>query len=135
MGLGPTATIGFADDEGNWVPVSPGSPLPVGVEGGGGGPADWDTLTNKPAVIGAGATAAAARSAIGAGTGSSNLALGTTSTTAKAGDWTPDLSDVSGAADALAEKVDKGAVTGFDSGTELPGSAPEGTVFFLYTEA
>lgn len=130
MGLGPTATIGFADDEGNWVPVSPDSPLPVGVEGGGGGPADWDTLTNKPAVIAAGATEAAARAEIGAGT--SNLALGTTSATAKAGNWTPAMSDVTGLGAALDGKVDKGAVTGFDAGTELPGSAPEGTVFFLY---
>lgn len=38
--------------------------------------------------------AAAARSAIGAGT--SNLALGTTSTTAKAGDYTPAWSEVTG---------------------------------------
>lgn len=35
------------------------------------------------------ADAAAVRSAIGAGTGSSNLAIGTTSTTAKAGDYSP----------------------------------------------
>ncbi|QLF83533.1 minor tail protein [Gordonia phage RedWattleHog] len=38
--------------------------------------------------------AAAARSAIGAGTGSSNLALGTTSTTAKAGDYVPTWSEI-----------------------------------------
>lgn len=47
----------------------------------------WDTLAGKPAVIAAGADAAAARTAIGAGT--SNLALGTTASTAKPGDWTP----------------------------------------------
>lgn len=40
------------------------------------------------------ASASAARSAIGAGT--SNLALGTTSTTAKAGNWQPSPSEVTG---------------------------------------
>ncbi|MGV1079769.1 MAG: hypothetical protein ACOYD1_07935 [Candidatus Nanopelagicales bacterium] len=49
----------------------------------------WSTLTGKPAVIGAGADAAAARAAIGAGT--SSLAIGTTAGTAKAGDYSPDL--------------------------------------------
>ena len=43
----------------------------------------WSTIAGKPAVIGAGATAAAARTAIGAGT--SDLAIGTTGTTAAAG--------------------------------------------------
>lgn len=38
--------------------------------------------------------AAAARSAIGAGTGSSNLVIGTTSTTAKAGDYVPAWSEI-----------------------------------------
>ena len=44
----------------------------------------WGEVTGKPAVIAAGATQAAARTAIGAGT--SNLAIGTSSTTAMAGD-------------------------------------------------
>lgn len=44
----------------------------------------WSGVTGKPAVIAEGATAADARTAIGAGT--SNLALGTTSGTALAGD-------------------------------------------------
>nr|UVM87368.1 MAG: head fiber protein [Bacteriophage sp.] len=44
----------------------------------------WGEVTGKPAVIAAGATQEAARTAIGAGT--SNLAIGTTSTTAMAGD-------------------------------------------------
>lgn len=35
--------------------------------GGGAGAADWNTLTNKPAIIGAGATAGAAQTAMGAG--------------------------------------------------------------------
>lgn len=39
--------------------------------------------------------AAAARTAIGAGTGSSNLAIGTTSTTAKAGDYQPTAANIS----------------------------------------
>ena len=43
----------------------------------------WTTIAGKPAVIAAGATAADARTAIGAGT--SNLAIGTTGTTAAAG--------------------------------------------------
>ena len=48
--------------------------------------ADWNTLQNKPAVVAAGADQASARTAIGAGT--SNLALGTTGTTALAGNGT-----------------------------------------------
>ncbi|MDB5179776.1 MAG: hypothetical protein JWN12_408 [Candidatus Saccharibacteria bacterium] len=44
---------------------------------------DWSTIANKPAVIASGADQASARTAIGAGT--SNLAIGTTSTTAAAG--------------------------------------------------
>lgn len=43
----------------------------------------WDSLEGKPQVIAAGATQAAARTAIGAGT--SNLALGTSASTAAAG--------------------------------------------------
>ena len=49
----------------------------------------WTTLAGKPAVIAAGATAADARTAIGAGT--SSLAIGTTGTTAAAGDHTHTL--------------------------------------------
>lgn len=58
------------------------------VFGGGGGestPVTWATLSGKPAVIAGGADQAAARAAIGAGTGNSNLAIGTTATTALAG--------------------------------------------------
>ena len=47
----------------------------------------WVDLQGKPAVIAAGADAATARAAIGAGT--SNLAIGTTAATAKAGNWVP----------------------------------------------
>lgn len=54
----------------------------------------WGSVTGKPAVIGAGADAAAARLAIGAGTGSSSLALGTSGTTAKAGDYQPTWAQV-----------------------------------------
>lgn len=50
---------------------------------GGAGPADWSTLSGKPAVIAAGETQAEARAAIGAGT--SSLAIGTTGSTAAAG--------------------------------------------------
>lgn len=52
----------------------------------------WGDVTGKPAVIAAGATQAAARTAIGAGT--SNLALGTTSSTAAAGDHTHSASEI-----------------------------------------
>lgn len=51
--------------------------------GGGGEVATWDTLSGKPAVIGAGADAAEARTAIGAGT--SNLSVGSAATDAAAG--------------------------------------------------
>lgn len=54
--------------------------------------ADWSAVTGKPAVIAAGADAAAARAAIGAGT--SNLAIGTTASTAKAGNYVPTKADV-----------------------------------------
>ena len=47
----------------------------------------WTSLAGKPAVVAAGTTQADARTAIGAGT--SNLTIGTTSTTAKAGNYTP----------------------------------------------
>lgn len=58
------------------------------IGGGGGEPAAvaWADVTGKPAVIAAGADQAAARSAIGAGT--SNLAVGTTASTAAAGNHT-----------------------------------------------
>lgn len=56
------------------------------------GTPDWTDITNKPTVIAAGTDATAARAAIGAGT--SNLTLGTTGSTAKAGDYQPSWSDV-----------------------------------------
>lgn len=49
-----------------------------------GGSVAWGDITGKPAVIAAGANAAAARTAIGAGT--SSLVIGTTASTAMAGD-------------------------------------------------
>lgn len=49
-----------------------------------GGSVAWGDITGKPAVIAAGANAAAARAAIGAGT--SSLVIGTTASTAMAGD-------------------------------------------------
>lgn len=61
--------------------------------GGDGQGVTWENITDKPAVIAAGNDAAGARSAIGAGT--SNLAIGTTSTTAKRGDYEPSWSNVS----------------------------------------
>lgn len=68
------------------------------------------------------ADAAAARTAIGAGTGNSNLAIGTTSTTAKAGDYQPAAANISDsstvgrsvltAANAAAARTAIGAGTG-----------------------
>lgn len=57
--------------------------VPAGGGGGGGGVPTWSTISGKPAVVAEGATQADARTAIGAGT--SDLAIGTTGTTAAAG--------------------------------------------------
>lgn len=95
--------------------------------GGGGGTPSWDSLTDKPAVIAAGATKANARDAIGAGT--SNLKIGTSSTQAKAGDWTPAISDVSGLQSALDDKIESDALVPIlDVVTEgsLTGTDPSG---------
>ena len=65
------------------------------LEKDGGNQADgvtWDSITEKPAVIASGTTQAAARQSIGAGT--SNLTIGTTSTTAKAGNYQPIWADI-----------------------------------------
>lgn len=67
----------------------------------------WNDITGKPAVIAAGADAAAARTAIGAGT--SNLTIGTTSTTAKAGDYQPTWAQVSGKPAVIASGADAAA--------------------------
>lgn len=67
----------------------------------------WSGVTGKPAVIAAGADAATARAAIGAGT--SNLAVGTTAVTAKAGNWVPTVAEVTGLTAALDGKIANGA--------------------------
>lgn len=85
--------------------------------GGSGGSTDWSDITNKPTFIAAGSTEANARAAIGAGT--SNLTLGVTSTTAKAGDYTPSMSDVTGLNTALSNKVDKVAGKSLILDTEI----------------
>lgn len=54
-------------------------------QGGGGEAVTWTNIVGKPAIVAAGDTQVAARASIGAGTGNSNLALGTTATTALAG--------------------------------------------------
>lgn len=54
----------------------------------------WADVTGKPAVIAAGEDAAAARAAIGAGT--SSVTVGTGASNAKAGNWVPKISDVTG---------------------------------------
>ena len=55
----------------------------------------WDNISGKPAVVAAGADAEAARAAIGAGT--SSLTLGTTPSTAKAGNYQPTVANISDA--------------------------------------
>lgn len=88
----------------------------VAAGGGGVGSVAWGDVTDKPAFIGAGSTAAAARTVIGAGT--SDLALGTTSTTAKAGDYAPTWSDVSGKPAVIAAGADQAAArTAIGAGT------------------
>jgi len=71
------------------VDVGTGESISVSdlVSGSGAGSVAWADITGKPAVIAAGANQAAARTAIGAGT--SNLEIGTTATTAMAGNRTP----------------------------------------------
>lgn len=59
----------------------------------------WDSITEKPAVIASGTTQATARQSIGAGT--SNLAIGTTASTAKAGNYTPSATEVVAAIEAM----------------------------------
>lgn len=61
----------------------------------------WVDITDKPAIIASGATQAEARTAIGAGTGNSNLAIGTTASTAKAGNYTPSATEVVNALNAM----------------------------------
>lgn len=93
---------------------------------------EWDDITNKPGVIAAGADQTEARTAIGAGT--SNLTLGTTNVTAKAGDYQPDSGDISDATatgralltadDAVAARSTIGAGT---SNLSLAGNGSAGT--------
>lgn len=59
----------------------------------------WDSITEKPAVIASGTTQATARQSIGAGT--SNLAIGTTASTAKAGNYKPSATEVVTALNAM----------------------------------
>lgn len=91
----------------------------IAMSGGGGGPTAWDDIVDKPAVVAAGDTQAAARTAIGAGTGNSNLEIGTTASTAKAGNYQPTWAQVTGkpaviaaGADAAAARTAIGAGTG-----------------------
>lgn len=68
----------------------------------------WADITAKPAIIASGATQAEARTAIGAGTGNSNLAIGTTASTAKAGNYTPSATEVVTALNAMTpEQIDE----------------------------
>lgn len=73
-------------------------------------PDTWSAQVHThPAVIAQGVDAAAARTAIGAGT--SNLVLGTTAGTAKAGDYAPDLSGLVPTSRTVAGKALTGNIT------------------------
>lgn len=81
-----------------------------------GGTSDWNDITGKPPVIAAGATQSAARASIGAGT--SDLVLGTTSSTAKPGDYTPDWNAISGKPAVIASGATQAAArTSIGAGT------------------
>lgn len=75
------------------------------IQAGGGGDGEGTTVTSDDitdaTTLGKellkATNAAAARAAIGAGTGSSNLTVGSTATTAKAGNWLPTVEDLSDA--------------------------------------
>jgi len=110
-GVGVAGGLALLSPDGVAVLDANGDPIT------GGGASSWADLTGKPAVIAAGATAADARGAIGAGT--SNLAIGSTGSTAKAGNWTPGIADLP-AGSVLAT-----------TGTTRPTARTDITVFFL----
>lgn len=96
------AVVGGFSPHGDIITLPSGDYVMVlvkgGDSGGGTGSVTSDQITDASTVgksVLTAANAAAARTAIGAGT--SNLALGTTSTTAKAGDWKPAAADISDA--------------------------------------
>jgi hypothetical protein len=70
------------------------------------------------------ATTAAARTAIGAGT--SNLAIGTTSTTAKAGDWKPTVADITDLPEIRSAAVADSLVQRSPTGNVLVAETPSG---------
>ena len=109
---------GFIGTESQWLTslVGPQGPKgdkgdqgEQGIQGIPGIGGDWDTLTNKPPVIAAGLDVGEARSAIGAGT--SNLVIGTTPTTAKAGNYQPTIANVTGLQTSLDSKANTSAPT------------------------
>lgn len=110
-------------------PGPPGEPGPPG-DPGGPGTTSWDGLTDKPAVIAAGATQSDARASIGAGT--SNLALGSSSSTAKRGDYTPIYAEVTAALGFTPESAgNRNAANGYaglDSSGLIPASLLPGYV-------
>ena len=90
-----------------WIPAV--RELEKQIQEAGGGEVTSDSIADATAVgksVLTAATAAAARTAIGAGT--SDLAIGTTASTAKAGNYTPSVAEVSGR---LAEKPQVAALT------------------------
>ncbi len=91
--------VAIADNAVNTTNIADGSVLETKLSSaaqiklnGAAGTPDWTTIVNKPAVIAAGADQATARASIGAGT--SDLTIGVTGSTAKAGDYVPTKSDV-----------------------------------------
>lgn len=65
----------------------------------------WSEINDKPLIVAEGNTEEAARAAIGSGT--SNLEIGTVAGTAKSGDYTPALSDITGLSEQLSNKENK----------------------------
>lgn len=108
------AVVGGFSPHGDIITLPSGDYVMVLVKGGdsGGGTGSitsaqiTDASTVGKSVLTA-ANAAAARTAIGAGT--SNLALGTTSTTAKAGDYAPAWSEITGKPAVIAAGADAAA--------------------------
>ncbi|WP_051264721.1 hypothetical protein [Nakamurella lactea] len=114
------------------VAASGGSSVSVVNVGGsgGGGTGAWADITGKPAFIAAGSTAAAARTAIGA----TDLVLGTSATTAKAGNAHDAWSDITSKPAVIAAGADQAAaraaiaagtsslVTGTTAGTAAAGN-------------
>jgi len=107
-----------SDKTGILLVNSDGANVVVTEFGGGGDEVSWDDITDKPVVIAAGADAGEARDAIGAGT--SNLVIGTTADTAKAGNYAPTWAEVTGKPTTFPPVVGTGANDAMPGNTVIP---------------